>query len=100
MKTLVVLLLLPLGGALSIPAAGTNSLDAPKRLPPQPWHVADVWWSFDQETPHFESLEVDVTVDRDVPSTVNLYIAPCGIAKINGLDFYGGLQSNINGWAN
>jgi hypothetical protein len=29
-----------------------------------------------------------------------LYISPCGIAKINGLQFYGGIQTNINGWAN
>ena len=69
-------------------------------LPPLPWHLADVWWTFEEATPNFQSLEVDVTIDRDVPDTVNLYIAPCGIAKINGLDFYGGLQSNINGWAN
>ena len=69
-------------------------------LPPLPWHLADVWWTFEETTPNFESLEVGITIDRDVPDTVNLYIAPCGIAKINGLDFYGGLQSNINGWAN
>ena len=69
-------------------------------LPPLPWHLADVWWTFEETTPNFESLEVDITIDRDVPDTVNLYVAPCGIARINGLDFYGGLQSNINGWAN
>ncbi|HNQ73897.1 MAG TPA: hypothetical protein PKN95_09870 [Verrucomicrobiota bacterium] len=69
-------------------------------LPPQPWHLADVWWTFEQPTTNFQSLAVDVTIDRDVPDTVNLYVSPCGIAKINGLDFYGGLQSNINGWAN
>lgn len=89
--------------ALDLSAAtGTNEAPtaAPRRLPPQPWHVADVWWSFAEPTPHFESLEMDVTIDRDVPSTVNLYVSPCGIAQINGLDFYGGLQSNINGWAN
>lgn len=73
---------------------------APAKLPPLPWHLADIWWTFEQPTTNFESLEVDVTIDRDVPDTFNLYIAPCGIAKINGLDFYGGLQSNINGWAN
>ncbi|MDQ6630237.1 MAG: hypothetical protein M3Y82_00590, partial [Verrucomicrobiota bacterium] len=69
-------------------------------LPPQPWHLADIWWNFQSATTNFESLEVEVTIDRDVPSTYNLYISPCGIARINGLDFYGGLQSNINGWAN
>jgi hypothetical protein len=84
-------------GAIAVLAADTKPAD---RLPPLPWHLADVWWTFEETTPHFESLEVDVTIDRDVPDTFNLYIAPCGIAKMNGLDFYGGLQSNINGWAN
>lgn len=69
-------------------------------LPHRPWHVANIWWEFQKPVEHFESLEMDVTIDRDVPDTYNLYISPCGIAKINGLQFYGGLQSNINGWAN
>lgn len=68
-------------------------------LPGLPWHVANVWWEFEREIPNFESLEVDVTIDRDVPDTFNLYIAPVGVANINGLQFYGGLQSNVNGWA-
>jgi len=68
-------------------------------LPPSPWHVANVWWDFEKPVEHFTSLEVDVTIDRDVPSSYNLYISPCGIAKINGLQFYGGIQTNINGWA-
>ena len=78
----------------------TNSTVAEAKLPPQPWHLADIWWTFENETPHFESLEMDVTIDHDVPATCNLYVSPCGIANINGLDFYGGLQSNVNGWAN
>lgn len=69
-------------------------------LPRSPWHVANVWWDFEGEIPNFESLEVDVTIDRDVPDTYNLYIAPVGVANINKLQFYGGLQSNVNGWAN
>jgi hypothetical protein len=69
-------------------------------LPHRPWHVANVWWEWEKPTEHFSSLEIDVTIDRDVPSTYNLYVSPCGIAKINDMDFYGGLQSNINGWAN
>ncbi len=68
------------------------------KLPRHPWHVANIWWDFEKPVEHFESLSVDVTIDRDVPSTYNLYISPCGIAKINDLQFYGGLQTNINGW--
>lgn len=68
-------------------------------LPPRPWHLANIWWEFEKATEDFESLEIDVTVDRDVPESYNLYISPCGLAKINDLQFYGGIQSNINGWA-
>jgi hypothetical protein len=67
-------------------------------LPPQPWHLADIWWDFEKPTPHFESLDVDVTIDRDVPSTVNLYVSPCGLGDLSGAKFYGGMQTNCNGW--
>jgi hypothetical protein len=67
-------------------------------LPRQPWHVADIWWHFENATPHFESLDMDVTIDRDVSTNVNLYIAPCGLGELSGVRFYGGLQSNSNGW--
>ncbi len=69
-------------------------------LPHQPWHVANIWWDFQKPVEHFTSLEIEVTIDRDIPSTYNLYVSPCGIADINGKTFYGGLQSNINGWQN
>ena len=67
-------------------------------LPKSPWHVANIWWDFNNPVEHFTSLEVDVTIDRDVPSTYTLYVSPVGIAKINDKQFYGGLQTNINGW--
>ncbi len=69
-------------------------------LPKLPWHVVNIWWDFEKPTGHFESLAMDVTIDRDVPTNYNLYISPCGLGKINGQQFYGGLQSNINGWTN
>ena len=69
-------------------------------LPHLPWHLANVWWEFEKPTEHFSSLEMDVTIDHDVLDTYNLYVSPCGIAQINRKDFYGGLQSNINGWGN
>jgi len=69
------------------------------KLPRLPWHVADFWWNFEQPIGKFESLDVEVTVDRDLPPDVNLYVSPVGVAEINGLQFYGGLQTNINGWA-
>ena len=68
------------------------------KLPGLPWHVANIWWEFEKPVEHFTSLEMDVTIDRDVASDYNLYVSPCGIAKINDLQFYGGIQTNINGW--
>ncbi len=70
------------------------------RLPRLPWHLVDLWWQFEEETHDFEKLEVDVTIDRNVSADYNLYVSPVGIAKINGLQFYGGLQTNVNGWVN
>jgi hypothetical protein len=66
--------------------------------PRQPWHFADIWWDFDKPTPHFQSLDIDVTIDRDVPSTCNLYVSPCGLGDLSGIRFYGGLQTNSSGW--
>ena len=88
------------GDACAQPSPEEMAKAAGVTLPHQPWHLANIWWEFEKPTEHFESLEVDVTIDRDVPATYNLYISPCGLARINGKDFYGGLQSNINGWAN
>lgn len=68
------------------------------KLPPRPWHLANIWWNFEGPVSDFESLEMDVTIDRDVPETYSLYISPCGSSLINGLQFYGGLQTNIGGW--
>ena len=67
-------------------------------LPKSPWHVVNLWWDFEKPVENFQSLEMDITIDRDVPATYNLYLSPCGIAQINGLQFYGGLQTNIAGW--
>ncbi len=88
---------LALWAAIDLIAADTNQ-PAPAALPPQPWHLADIWWTFENPTPHFESLDLDVTIDRDVGTNVNLYVAPCGLGELSGVKFYGGLQSNCNGW--
>ena len=90
-------LAVPLLAAL-VATARADESPAPPKLPPLPWHVADVWWKFAEPTPHFESLDIDVTIDRDVPLTVNLYVSPCGLGELSGVKFYGGLQTNANGW--
>jgi len=80
------------------PAPEVMAKAAGVTLPGRPWHMANIWWILNGPVAHFESLEIDITIDRDVPDTYNLYISPCGSSKINGKQFYGGLQSNINGW--
>lgn len=109
MKTrLIALIIIPLTSALfAEPVEDFCAQPSPEEmakavgvtLPKRPWHVANVWWDFEKPAEHFESLAIDVAIDQDVPSTYNLYISPCGLGKINGMQFYGGLQSNINGWS-
>ncbi|MCH7224956.1 DUF3472 domain-containing protein [Haloferula sp. A504] len=83
----------------SQPSPVEMAKEAGVELPRYPWHLANIWWTFKEPVKDFESLSVDVTIDRDVPADYNLYIAPVGVAEINGLMFYGGIQTNINGWA-
>jgi hypothetical protein len=62
-----------------------------------PWHLTDIWWDFGK--PHaFESYSIDVTIDKDVPESVRLYIAPIGLAHLNKTPFYGGLQTQSDGY--
>lgn len=61
-----------------------------------PWHLVDLWWDLGKETP-FESYSIDATISADVPSTKNLYIAPVGIAHLNKIPFYGGIQTQADG---
>ncbi|HLX59936.1 MAG TPA: hypothetical protein VKX17_01520 [Planctomycetota bacterium] len=96
MKISVVFLAVSIGAFTA--AFAEDPAPASKKLPPQPWHLADIWWDFAAPTPHFETLDIDVTIDRDVPSTVNLYVSPCGLGQLSGQQFYGGLQTNANGW--
>lgn len=73
--------------------------EAGVELPRYPWHVANIWWDLEGETADFESVSVTLHIDRDVPESYNLYIAPVGVAMISGMQCYGGIQSNVNGWA-
>lgn len=72
---------------------------AAKPLPRLPWHMMNLWWEF-PATDDFQSLDIDVRVKGEVdPSKLNLYIAPVGLGQLNGVNFYGGIQSNIGGYA-
>lgn len=64
---------------------------------PPPWHLIDIWWDLGQDAP-FESYSIDVTISDDVPDTTNLYIAPIGLGQLSGTNFYGGLQTQVDGY--
>ncbi|VTS02632.1 DUF3472 domain-containing protein [Tuwongella immobilis] len=79
--------------------ADSSVAQAPKAENPykrMPWHLVDTWWDLGKEVP-FESLAIDVTLSDDVPNSVNLYVAPLGIAYFNGTQCYGGIQTNSDG---
>ncbi len=82
------------------PAAPPVSATPEKQaLPGMPWHLVNLWWAFENETPDFESIEVDFSINQDVDSAkLNLYIAPIGLGQFNGTAFYGGIQTNSGGW--
>jgi hypothetical protein len=91
-----VLVVLCLVGLALATAAGGDPPKGEKTYAPMPWHLVDVWWDIGEETP-FESLAVDVTVSDDVPSSVNLYIAPVGLGHLSKTPFYGGIQTQADG---
>jgi hypothetical protein len=66
-------------------------------FPPPPWHLVDLWWDVGKDT-SFESYSIDVDISDDVPSTANLYIAPIGLGHLSGTPFYGGIQTQADGY--
>jgi len=62
-----------------------------------PWHLVDIWWDLGQDV-EFESLSIDVTVHDDVDPEVRLYIAPIGRATLGKTVFYGGMQTQSDGF--
>ena len=68
-----------------------------KPVPPPPWHLVDVWWDVGEEQA-FESYSLDVAISDDVPPGVNLYIAPIGLGHLSKTPFYGGMQTQADGY--
>jgi hypothetical protein len=46
----------------------------------------------------FQSYGVDVDISDDVPTTKNLYIAPVGLGHLSKTPFYGGVQTQSDGY--
>lgn len=62
-----------------------------------PWHLVDLWWDTGRNV-EFESYGIDVTISDNVPASVNLYIAPIGLGHLNKTPFYGGIQTQADGY--
>lgn len=62
-----------------------------------PWHLVDLWWDLGKERA-FESYSIDVTISDDVPASKNLYIAPIGLGHLSKTPFYGGIQTQTDGY--
>jgi hypothetical protein len=93
LKQLAVLMLV---GAVVPPAFGQPSTKE-KQYPSPPWHLVDLWWDVGKDRP-FESYGIDVDISDDVPSSVNLYISPIGLGHLSKTPFYGGIQTQVDGY--
>src|SRR5690349_9158700 len=61
-----------------------------------PWHLMDAWWDIGTNV-SFERYEIDVTISADVAAPTRLYISPIGLGKLSGEQFYGGIQTRLDG---
>ncbi|HEX3659576.1 MAG TPA: hypothetical protein VHV55_27560 [Pirellulales bacterium] len=81
--------------------AGASALLAEDKPPapyaPMPWHLVDTWWDIGSDAP-LESCSIEITISDDVPADVNLYLAPIGLGHLNKTPFYGGIQTQIDGY--
>jgi hypothetical protein len=68
-----------------------------KTFEPMPWHLVDIWWDTGRDSP-FESYSIDVNISENVPSSINLYVAPIGLGGLSKTQFYGGIQTQMNGY--
>jgi hypothetical protein len=85
------------GLLLALPSLAAESPSKAREYPPPPWHLVDLWWDIGQDR-SFESYSIDVEISEDVPSTKNLYIAPVGIGHLSKTPFYGGIQTQADGY--
>lgn len=67
-------------------AAAPTEVSPPTTLAVAGWDLAPA---------AFESLSMDVTVDRDLPSSIRLQVAPLGSGTLGGSEFYGSLQTQV-----
>jgi len=92
--------LLFLSTAACLPASAADkpaAAPADKQYRRMPWHLIDVWWDLGKNQ-EFENYSIDVEFSDDVSSDVNLYVAPVGLGHLSGTAFYGGIQTQCDGY--
>ncbi len=62
-----------------------------------PWHLVDYWWDLG-EARDFQTYSLDVTLSDDVDPEVRLYVAPIGLGTFSEQRFYGGIQTQSDGF--
>lgn len=92
--------------ALSVLLAPTHAIAGPTgpavtavedALPALPWHMVNLRWQSAAVT-DFRQFSIDVDISQAVPAeTYNLYLSTL-YGHINGDFYYGGIQTNVNGW--
>jgi hypothetical protein len=65
--------------------------------PKTPWHYVNLWFDCELKNEEFISLSLEFKVEGDISDSDLIYIAPLS-SKINGTDFYGGIQTMTGGW--
>jgi len=73
------------GGALA---------DDPNNYKKMPWHLVDLWWDLGSDE-DFVSYEIDFEIQGELDKDMRLYIAPIGLGKFSGQNFYGGVQTQL-----
>jgi hypothetical protein len=66
---------------------------------PDPWSLLNIYYDFEQiEQEPLDSYSIDFELFTNVSDSFNLYIAPFGSGTINGIPFYGGIQTHCGGY--
>ncbi len=74
---------------------GSAGADEPQYVR-MPWHLVDLWWDLGEKRP-FQSYSLEVTIGDEIPASSRLYLAPIGLAHLNDIPFYGGIQTQADG---
>lgn len=82
---------------LALAPAAAPAADSPTQYKRMPWHLVDLWWDLGRDH-SFQSYSIDVEISHQPPADVNLYIAPIGLGRLSRTPFYGGIQTQADGY--